>query len=341
VFLDGCLLQVEAGGLLQGIQLNQATTDGGGVFAQGAGGVILLGSALHSADLVSNHADGNGGGAFLLGAGLFSISGNISSNSADGDGGGIYATDDAGIIMEREGGSSCHDPVRCSRLSGNFAFGLGGALYIGDGSVGNVYQTYVEGNGGTGQVAYLVDTDSFLLLEGDVITGHVGGNLVQMGLGAALTIAHSTFAANPSNSWIVLLGDQSTVKLHNSIFWEDQGTVLAVGGLADVEASCLLAHESDSLPPGSVVHVGDPLFVDQGDGDFHLSSLSPALDSCPNTLYANLTRDVDGELRGVDVPAVPDAAPGSRWDIGADELHLPPVPLFADGFESGDLSNWS
>jgi hypothetical protein len=93
------------------------------------------------------------------------------------------------------------------------------------------------------------------------------------------------------------------------------------------------------LPSGTVVADVDPQFVDLPAGDLHLSATSPAIDVCAGNGGGPVS-DLDIDLRGHDLPAVPDRLPGSFFDAGADEIG-PPGPLFADGFESGDVSEWS
>jgi len=69
------------------------------------------------------------------------------------------------------------------------------------------------------------------------------------------------------------------------------------------------------------------LFADVAAGDLHLVDPSSSPVDAGTTIAAGLAdTDFDGLVR--------DAAP----DIGADEIGQ---PLFADGFESGDLSRWS
>ena len=66
---------------------------------------------------------------------------------------------------------------------------------------------------------------------------------------------------------------------------------------------------------------------------FHPSS--PAIDSCDTFSYTPLDSDFDLDARGFDLVSVPNLL--GPFDRGADEV----VPLFANGFESGNTSAWS
>lgn len=62
---------------------------------------------------------------------------------------------------------------------------------------------------------------------------------------------------------------------------------------------------------GTVNLWGDPLFVDPGSGDYHISAGSPARDEAVET---EVDRDIDNQLRSHPDTNIP--------DIGADEYHL-------------------
>ncbi len=70
-----------------------------------------------------------------------------------------------------------------------------------------------------------------------------------------------------------------------------------------------------------------PAFADRADGDLHLLETDACARGRGQDLSAITRHDIDAEPRPV----------GSAWDAGADQFHS----LFADGFESGDVSAWS
>jgi hypothetical protein len=71
----------------------------------------------------------------------------------------------------------------------------------------------------------------------------------------------------------------------------------------------------------------EPDFVDRANGDFHLLPSDDCARGAGLNLGAANPHDVDGYPRPATGP----------WDAGADD----PIWIFADGFESGDLSRWS
>ncbi len=69
-----------------------------------------------------------------------------------------------------------------------------------------------------------------------------------------------------------------------------------------------------------------PVFADVATGDFHLLPTDACARGRGQDLSALVGSDIDGEPR----------PEGSAWDVGADLVSS----LFADSFESGDLSGW-
>ncbi len=70
-----------------------------------------------------------------------------------------------------------------------------------------------------------------------------------------------------------------------------------------------------------------PSFADAAAGDYHLQWTDTCARGRGQDLSAIVNFDIDGEPR----PS------GPGWDVGADQVSV----LFADGFETGDLSAWS
>ena len=87
----------------------------------------------------------------------------------------------------------------------------------------------------------------------------------------------------------------------------------------------------------------DPMFSNSASGDFHLLAGSPVIDRGDNDAPGLPEQDFDREPRVLDG----DGDDLAVVDLGVDEALLTfptPTPepvLFADGFETGDLSTWS
>ncbi len=73
----------------------------------------------------------------------------------------------------------------------------------------------------------------------------------------------------------------------------------------------------------------DP-FVDRSIQDFHLDEISggAAIDECDTTLYNPVSKDMDHEPRGFDLPLTNGSG---SYDVGADEFFV--EEMFANGFE--------
>ena len=80
----------------------------------------------------------------------------------------------------------------------------------------------------------------------------------------------------------------------------------------------------------------EPALYDPTSGDYHLTSLSPGIDGGDNSAPGLPDADFDYEARIMDADL--DGLP--EVDMGYDEFSGV-VGIFADGFESGDLSAWS
>ena len=125
-----------------------------------------------------------------------------------------------------------------------------------------------------------------------------------------LTLSHLTATENDIGIELVEESDGST-SLYNSIS---------------------TFNSSSDLIPGTGTAVSnligvDPMFVNPPGGDYRLQAGSTAVDSGDSALPGTLFHDLDHAPRLV----------GSETDMGAYER----LGLFADDFESGDLSAWS
>ena len=164
--------------------------------------------------------------------------------------------------------------------------------------------------------------------------GIVRNNFVRWNPGAAYEVDVAVYTVSPGSRI-----------LHNTLIthgmYQPNGGPVAIevrfSGATGVEVRGNLSDGTVWARDGAVPTVTDNVtsalpawFVDEPAGDLHLvATATPAIDGTDRS--ANCLDDFDGGPR---------PAGAGETDIGADELGLDPV-LFADGFETGDLSRWS
>jgi hypothetical protein len=288
------------------IMLNTATGNGGGVYA--------VGSTVNmdrDAELFDNTAGtsgaGNGGGAYLDDSTLWSDKALIHYNTAGDYGGGVYATNNSLLDMDL-GGHACAGP-RCSRLSYNTASIYGGGVYARDYSEVDLRQIFVEDNSaeyGGGIYAYQgpVYLYNDLLARNDA-TGGTGDGL-RLFTGASLNGSHDTLAHNDAGgattgNAIDMSG--ASLTLDNSIVWGHASSI-------DAAMQTVTCSDIEGGYTGTDNLNVDPSFIDPSVANFHLQSLSPAIDRCAT----GETRDFDDELR-----PLTHVRPATPYDMGADE----------------------
>jgi hypothetical protein len=347
----GCELELLDGAI---VQSNEAL-DGGGIFAAGA--TVTADAAGLGISINNNVAAADGGGVYATGAGtdVSLVDTGVELNQAM-RGGGLFVAADAVLTMDQD--DDCVSAPGCSRLNDNTLVPAGGthgaaAALITGGQL-DVYQTQVARNRianpdpAAGMIFSGQGGGTRLRLEGVVLFGNEAPELFVSSGGAAAEIAFVTASRNgrtpphfpvPAHPLFVGLGSTATV--HSSIFWPN-GSFRAFDGGEITEADCLLVSSTVGLPVGaSRVSTADPLFRDAAAGNLRPRAFSPAIDFCDATRYVPGHGDLDGELRGQDLPWDPNGSPGSpggTFDLGADEVL---DFFFYDGFESGTVDAWS
>ena len=311
--------------------LSNDAEQGGGIFANRAASVELVGDETGPARVASNRAlDGDvrrGGGVYATEAGTEVVARNahILSNSSgqpERGGGGIYLDEGAFLRMERRLFGTCHTVDRCSSLSGN----LGGALAVVGNSTAEIYNTYIEGNAPLDPGGATIEVEGSLQAEGIVMAGNGPGGLVDS-LGD-LRFAYTTFADNLPNdsSPTPLLEARGAFALHSSLIAESTSELFAIVGTADVD--CLIVNDASGIPAGTRIEENDirPFFVDADGGDYHLlpTPSNPAIDFCDDSVAAPAARDIDLEPRGVDIASIGEEFLNEFWDLGADEVQVVP-----------------
>jgi hypothetical protein len=356
LYLSGCDLTSYSGGALRGVVANRAVR-GGGVFARGGSLVRFYGGSQHPATLDSNVSTATptspgwpfGSAARIEGAGTRLelhdswVVGNSGSFA-------VAATGADSVVIDRTLGVHCHDPRRCSRVSGNSC----GGLQILDTAL-TLRGTLLEENGPDCPVVTVDAGSRPALIEGSVFArNHFDSTrprIISVDSGQT-RIVYSTFVDNLTDAtgWTqYVLGLDLTGGAAHDLTFVGNLVAETAGVLVDTFGSpamwnqynelfdCLIVHEGASLPPVSTatqVLPGSSLyFVDRAGHDYHLRDGTAAIDVC-DTLNYSPGRDLDYLFRAFDDPAV------SNWygpyDLGADEFGI----LFADGFESGATGLW-
>jgi uncharacterized protein YqkB len=290
--------------------------------------------------------DGNGGGVYLAQSGnqnIFYANGLIMmENKARENGGGSYLDVNGQVVIERVLGP-CWHKERCNHIIANSAgtaVSLGGAFYVANDGELNISQTYLEENRADfGTAISASGANATVTLEGVVMDdngddgndGFSDFSVVRADLGARVTLSHSTVVDNNVQGSVFEVGValDSSMNLFNSIV-HDPGSGNLFGPVTgELSINCIMAHEGNSFS-GSLVLVDDPEFISRLEGDFHLSSLSPAIDMCPKTTLVR-TIDIDAEQRGWD--DVLNNNGSDVFDAGADESYINDV-IFKHGFEA-------
>ena len=260
----------------------------------------------------------------ILGGGILCNSGSsptitncdISGNSA-GYGGGINCTSDSSPII-----SNC-------TITGNTATSYGGGIRCAYDSNAVIIGSTISGNNanlqGGGIHCYSYSSPSVANCE---ITGNTAGD---SGGGfycdyySSPAISHCTVSGNTAVNFGggIYSFYSSAPTLTNSIFWGDSaalGNEIVVGtatypasvivNYSDVEGSSAAAYVESgcTLTWGTGNIDSDPMFV--GGGDYHLSNVSPCIDTGTD---AGVATDMDGEAR----------PQGAGYDMGSDEFAGP------------------
>jgi hypothetical protein len=353
----GCLAELFAGALLQGQGAfpspDHSAAFGGAIYVNNGTLVASGGASRVVVELHDVWQDGYGGALFATGASanvvLFNTA--IRDNSARIAGAAIYAENGASVTMDRV--AACPFVFSCSDVRRNRLWGgtEGEAVYADDAFV-RMRRTVVVENG---TQAGLVSSERKLLHAGNGAEIELDGVLLWKNYavhllsaaGADITAQYVTAADNSYSidgviydPWVAF-ANSGDIGLHSSLLDDTKGAVTSAGGA--VTADCLLVDSATGLPPGSFFF-GVPQFINRAGGDLRQVATSPGVDFCDENLVP-WPGSKDGELqvRGLDLPANPNGAPGivgGTFDVGFDEV-VPAELLFVDGFETGNTSAWS
>ena len=295
---------------------------------------------------------GSGAGIFFNSGGPHSISRSVITNnkSTEGSGGGIYLQNSTcGLTIEDTTISNNTAPGT------GFGRGMGGGVfctrsYNGDPEPAvSINNSTISSNtsGGSGGGLYLKDGCQITMTNTNIVdntAGSYGGGLFLGNynrLPINLNMTNSTVSNNkqtntgrgPGGGGI--FNRLSNVSIHNSIFWGNEAAGdlgaheayawLGVGNTFLFSYSDVMNNQNNfSTKDGSIGSFefdptcidADPLFVDSDNGDYHLTSDSPAINQ--GTSEDAPEDDIDGEARPASLGI----------DIGSDEFV--PVQATAD-----------
>ena len=253
------------------------------------------------------------------------------------DGSAIYAKDGTNLVMQDCTVKSCESGFfggvfvknSTADISGccfesNAAVIFGAAIYLYECGSASITSCSITGNT-AGAVAGIYCYDSPLVISNSLLAN----NDTTMGLGGgigaifgSLSAINCTFAQNSSPQggaaiWLNSLG--APAQLTNCLFWGN-----APVAITTTSSSYNLSHCSTQNQEGDFTNIcGDPLFVNEVEGDFNLSTTSPCIDAgIPDLSGLNLP---PSDLAGMDrvVDGNGDGTP--RIDIGCFEWQIPAV----------------
>lgn len=345
-----------------GVVLNYAGRDGGGIAINGEGGGMTRlypTAADKPVHVTANTAGREGGGIKVNTHGKVNAWDLIiDGNRAHAEGGGVSVFADTGMdtrfVMRGSldaapaGAVQCAASLRCNRISNNSArdeadvpmqaaalraTGNGNAFDSPDFEV-TLEGTRIEGNSGLNLVRVRYDSSVFgfgqVTLNSTTIVRNMLDNELILDSDEVYFVMNAvTIAANTIGGVSVIRAHDGAVRLNRSIVWQPGKVTLDSQGVEEGDVRYLLASDLANIPPDATNLVADPRFVDAEGGDLHLDIASPAIDYAPGT---NLP-EADDQPRVLDLPDIEDEF--GPQDLGAYERQEAPFDdvIFADGFE--------
>jgi parallel beta-helix repeat protein/predicted outer membrane repeat protein len=304
--------------------------------ASAGGGISVASSAsptITNSTITNNEASLRGGG-FILADSAEPFIGNCTiSNNLAPFGGGISCGDSSAPIIT-------NSTFQNNSATGKTASDNGGGLH------GAPYSTPIitncdfidntsEQNGG----AMAFDTAEPLIVNCtfDNNTAALSGGAISV-LESAPKITNCSFSnnravTNPGGA-ISCNSPSPETTVTNSIFWGDHPAEIACDAntisvtYSDIQGGPAWPANSDMMGadrwPGTGNINADPRFLDQANGDFHLTNDSPCIDAGDNSDPDLQRTDIDGDDRKIDDPAVADTGNGDPpiVDMGAFEKYL-------------------
>lgn len=277
----------------------------GGFGSQGGGLYVLNASAHLEANRIFDNQAADGGGLYLDHSPSQVLNNTIFSNTATRSGGG-------GLYLYWSNAALLQNAILSNTAS------LGGGLLV-DISDITLEANLLRANVGTTHGGGLYFWYSHSTLSNNILAANQGGLGSGMYVtgGSQLNVFHATLADNggPAGSGIVLnaIGSlSSTVAMTNTILTGHfQGIVLLSPQTTATLEATLWGNQVDwsssgTLLTGTVNVWGNPAFIAPGQGNYHISPASAAVDA---GVPSRLSLDIDLDPRPT----------GNGYDLGADE----------------------
>uniref|UniRef100_A0A7V0Z7U4 Right-handed parallel beta-helix repeat-containing protein n=1 Tax=candidate division WOR-3 bacterium TaxID=2052148 RepID=A0A7V0Z7U4_UNCW3 len=289
---------------------NQEIDDAGGLnaAADGGGGIMnyLLGTGvsltISNNTFSNNRAQLDGGGCFVR----INDSGDITFNNNTFSGNTTISAGGAGTMIHLNEGNLEYSG---NTYTSNNSAEDGGGLWIwnGNGTLNITGNTYTNNQATINGGGAMISTDQGTvnctrnIFSGNS-AGNVGGDLSYSTNNGQMNFAHNTFYGNQAGDGggVCLYFDQASAQttMLNSIFWHDNPNELSMSGATTTIVTYSDIENGTGQPWfGTGCIALNPQFVNASDGDFHLTSTSPCIDT--------------GD------PSSPNDPDGTRADMGA------------------------
>lgn len=299
---------------------NSCLTYGGGAF-QGT----LLGCTL-----TNNSSQNFGGGAFACVLSNCMVAGNLALTNGGGAYSGVlYNCTVSGNLAFLKGGGAAQSVLHNCTVSGNSSVSNPGQDASSGGGVGNcaVFNSLITSNlSGEGGGAY------FSVLADCIVSSNLA---LFRGGGASMSNSTNCLFFQNSATNDALGGGAALGSYVNCTFVSNSATGGGGGVYGGNAQNCIIYYNSSGAPPdqgptsnylaidadyccttpainGSGNITNEPAFADLANGDFHLQSNSPCINS-GNNIFVSVTSDLDGNPRIV----------AGTVDIGTYEYQTP------------------
>ena len=242
------------------------------------------------------------------------------------------------------GSVACMPGVACNEINGNVTENAsnqptdGAVVLVGSGSSisasrwimrNNTAANLIKAIGQPGDNNYGL---SVFLYNGLLADNHTQNELISVHNDQHVRLRDSTLAHNTiDNGYVLYVTDLSSLDLEDSIIdMPGVATLDMTSGPGFLDASYLLSNDVSTLPASPNIVQGEPTFVGEANGDYHLLPTSLGVDFAPSAGGV----DLDGMPRDVDLAPVPNF--GGPRDIGAYERQFVCAAdtVFCNGFDA-------